>query len=189
MLRRALRLLRDRLSIARDPVTFARRLGVTVGHGCRFLGTDRGTFGSEPYLITIGNHVTITAGVQFITHDGGVWVLRESFPDLDVVGAISVGDNVFVGAASIVLPGVTIGSDVVIGAGSVVTKDVAPGTVVAGVPARRICSVDDYAARALERGVHFRSLPPQEKRAAFLRHVAEQKQGIPPAGGLEGQQS
>ena len=62
----------------RDPVDFARRLGVRVGHGCRFLGLKLGTFGTEPYLIKIGDHVTLTYGVKFINHDGGVWVFRES---------------------------------------------------------------------------------------------------------------
>ncbi len=178
-------LLRDRLAIAKDPVAFARRIGVTIGTECRLLGVDRGTFGSEPYLIQIGNHVTVTAGVRFVTHDGGVWVIRESYPDLDVIGAITVGDNVFIGMGSIVLPGVTIGNDVVIGAGSVVTKDVLSRTVVAGVPARRICSVDEYAARSIARGVHYRGLPAQAKRKAFLEHVSKTRRGDTSACGNE----
>ncbi len=53
-------------------------------------------------------------------------------------GSISIGDRVFIGQRCIVLGGVTIGDGATIAAGSVVTKDVAPGTVVAGAPARVI---------------------------------------------------
>ncbi len=55
-----------------------------------------------------------------------------------------MGDRVFVGAGAIILPGVTIGNDSIIGAGSVVNEDVAPETVVAGSPARPVCSLADY---------------------------------------------
>src|SRR6476620_11192623 len=125
-----------RLTRRRDPVKWARSVGVSVGTDCRFIGTSAATFGSEPYLITIGNHVTLTAGVRFLTHDGGVWTLRHIDPAMDVIAPIAVGDNVFIGLNAIILPGVRIGSNVVIGAGSVVTKDVPDNTVAAGNPAR-----------------------------------------------------
>lgn len=57
---------------------------------------------------------------------------------------IEIGDNVFIGAGSIILPNVTIGDNVIIGAGSVVTKDIMSNSVVAGNPACRICSLDAY---------------------------------------------
>lgn len=173
MLLRALRHLRDRVDATRDPVAFARRIGVTVGPDCRLLGIDRGTFGSEPYLVRLGEHVTITAGVQFITHDGGVWVFRRMYPDLDVIGRVVVGDNVFVGTNAIILPGVSVGNDVVIGAGSVVARDVPSGTVVAGVPARTIRTLQEYEARVMAAGVHLRGLAGDAKKQAFLRHTAE----------------
>jgi maltose O-acetyltransferase len=60
------------------------------------------------------------------------------------VTTTTIGDDVFLGAAAIVLAGVTIGNRVIIGAGSVVTKDVPDNSVVAGNPARVICTVDEY---------------------------------------------
>ncbi|MGY1601159.1 acyltransferase [Geodermatophilus sp. SYSU D00815] len=149
---------------------------MTVGADCRFLGVERGTFGSEPYLITVGNHVTLT-GVRMVTHDGGVWVLREKYPDIDVVGRIVIGDNVFVGLGVIVLPGVTIGANSIVAAGSVVTRDVPPGSVVAGTPAKVIRTVAEYEQRVLPRAVHVRGLPPEEKRRVFLEHTEPRGEG------------
>lgn len=126
------------------PVVAARRLGVTVGENCRFISTTSATFGSEPYLIKIGEHVTITAGVRFLTHDGGVWVFRQELPEIDLIRPICIGDNVFIGLNSTILPGVTIGDNVVVAAGSIVTRDVPDNSVWGGVPAKFIKSLDDY---------------------------------------------
>ena len=52
------------------------------------------------------------------------------------------------GARSTIMPGVRIGSNAVIGAGSIVTKDVPAETVWAGVPARQICTLREYAERS-----------------------------------------
>lgn len=97
-------------------------------------------FGSEPYLIEIGDNVRISYGVKFATHDGGVWTLRKNgiLVDADVFGMIKIGDNCNIGWNAIILPGVTIGKNCVVGAGAIVTKDVPDNSVVAGCPARVI---------------------------------------------------
>ena len=158
-----------RLSARRDPVRAARHLGVEVGEACRIIGLNRLTFGSEPFLISLGNHVEVTSGVRFVTHDGGVWVLREQSPDIDVFGAIRVGNNVFVGMDALILPGVTIGNNVVIGARSVVTKDVDDNEVVAGVPAKVVSSYSDYATRCRAAGVPTKRMSPERKRTFLQR--------------------
>ena len=114
-------------------------------------------FGSEPYLITIGNHVRINTGVYVVTHDGGMWVLRseksgfgEHFCDADKFGKVIIGDNVHIGTNAIIMPGVTIGNNVIVGCGAIVTKDVESNTVVAGVPARFIETLQEYAKKQEE---------------------------------------
>ena len=146
----------------KNPIAYARGLGVTIGNDCRLLNIKPGpgTFGSEPYLVTLGDHVTVTARVQFVTHDGGVWVFREEAPDFDVFGAITVGNNVFIGYSAIIMPSVKIGHNVVIGAGAVVTKDVPDNVVVAGVPAKIICSIDDYRESVFKKAI-------RDKRVSF----------------------
>ena len=130
--------------IKKDPVAYARSLGVKIGEDVRLGNLNAGTFGTEPNLVEIGNHVTVASRVQFITHDGGVWVFRETDPDINSYGPIIVGNNVFIGFGVIILPDVRIGNDVVIGAGAVVTKNIPSGSVAVGCPARVIRTVAEY---------------------------------------------
>ena len=129
-------------------------------------------FGSEPFLITIGDHVRITSGVRFVTHDGGVWSLRhkKDYCDMDVIGPIKIGNNVHIGLNAIIMPNVTIGDNVVIGCGAVVTNDVPPNSVVAGVPARVIETLDDYEKKVRKKGVKTHLLSPNEKKKYLLHH-------------------
>lgn len=154
-------------SIRRNPEEYARSIGVDVGENCRFLGVTPSTFGSEPYLIKIGNHVTVTSGVKFVTHDGGVWVFRDKYPDIDLIAPIQIGNNVFIGINVVVMPGVIIGDNCVIGAGAVVTKNIPSDTVAVGIPARPIKSLDEYWDKIQAQVVHLRSVSPDRKRSLY----------------------
>jgi acetyltransferase-like isoleucine patch superfamily enzyme len=136
---------------ARHAIEKAVKLGLRIGRDYKIAGIPR--FGEEPYLITIGNHVGISEDVEFLTHDGSMWLFRQrtEFLNLQRFGRIEIGDDVFIGARSIVMPGVRIGSNSVVGAGSIVTRSVPPNSVVAGAPARYICSVDDFLAKMAPR--------------------------------------
>jgi acetyltransferase-like isoleucine patch superfamily enzyme len=139
-----------------NPRTIAgyfRKQGAQVGEGCFIVPTYLGT---EPYLIKIGNHVAVAAGVGFITHDGAAWVFRDQVPDLQVFGAIVIEDNCFIGMNAILCPNVRIGRNSVVAAGSVVISDVPPNSVVMGVPARPWGSLEKYREKCLERWVQQR---------------------------------
>jgi len=176
MLRSALKWAVTTFQIKRDAVRFARSIGVRLGEECRLIGIESGTFGSEPYLVSIGNHVTITSGVRFITHDGGVWVFRHEFPEIDVIAPIKVGNNVFIGLNTIILPGVSIGDDCVIGAGSLLTKDIPARSVAAGVPARVIKPLEKYLESVHEKAIYIRSLPLENKRSFLQSRFLESDQ-------------
>ncbi|NVC64713.1 acyltransferase [Vibrio sp. 05-20-BW147] len=151
---------------------YARSIGVHVGKGCRFVGKN--DFGSEPYLIIIGDKVSLT-NVQFVTHDGGVWVFRDEFSDIDVIAPIRVGNNVFIGAGATLMPGVTIGDNVVIGAGAVVTKNIESGWVVGGVPAKKIKPLQEYKKAVLSKSVNTKKMCSAEKKLFLTKMYSENK--------------
>lgn len=133
-------------------VEYLRKQGVSVGEGVRFF-SPRNTLVdiSAPWLISIGNNVNITHGVIIITHDYA-WSVIKQLPECKgrVNGAqqaVTIGNNVFIGMNSIITRGVTVGDNVVIGAGSVVVKDCESDSVYAGNPAKKIMSIQEYAAK------------------------------------------
>jgi acetyltransferase-like isoleucine patch superfamily enzyme len=154
-------------------------MGVMVGHDCRILTNPISCFGSEPYLVTLGNHVTVTAGVSFITHDGGVWIFRQQYPDVDCFAPITVGNNVFIGFRATILPGVVIGDNCVIGAASLVSRSIPSGNVAVGVPARCIMTVDEYWAKLQNRITHIRFMDSVEKQVYLERHFSMQRRTPP----------
>ncbi len=151
-----------------DPIGYSRSIGVKIGDRCRIYALTDSTFGSEPFLVSLGDHVTVTSDVKFITHDGGVWVFREQHPDIDVFGPIRVGNNVFIGVNSIIMPGVTIGDNCVIGAGAVVTRDIPSGSVAVGMPAKVIGTVEDYWAKVEKKATHIRSMNHDQKKEYLI---------------------
>lgn len=150
-----------------DPMGYAKSLGVKMGKGCLIYGST--SFRSEPYLITMGDHVCVT-GASFITHDGGLFTLRDKFPDGEYFRPIKIKNNVFIGSGSIIMLGVTIGDNVVVGAGAVVTKDIPSNCVAAGVPARPIESHHEYYQKKLGHTVQTHNLNPKEKKQFLLEH-------------------
>jgi acetyltransferase-like isoleucine patch superfamily enzyme len=145
------------------------KAGLKLGNEVRIIGKP--DFGSEPYLIDIGDHVTIASQVSFVTHDGATWVFRHlpQYRGLQRFGRIRIGDNCFIGQRAIIMPGVAIGDNCVVGAGSIVTKSVPDNCVVAGTPAAYICSYDEYVERSAERCEQY---PPElVANAEALKHV------------------
>lgn len=122
------------------------------GHNLFFAMGDHcsiipGTYLGDAQYIRLGNNVRL-ANCHLLAHDGVVNMLRRAYGvNLDAVGKIDIGDNVFIGQGATVLRGCTIGSNSVIAAGAVVTRDVPPNSVVGGVPARVIGSTDDLVGR------------------------------------------
>ena len=92
------------------------------------------------WLIEIGDNVTMAPRVHVLCHDAST----KQFLNYTKIGRVTIGNNVFIGAESVILPGVTIGNNVIIGANSTVTHDIPDNTVAAGSPAKVLCSLEDY---------------------------------------------
>lgn len=129
------------LSTIKDEVFALKKVfNLKIGKNCRLKNNN---YGSEPFLISIGDYVS-AINVDFITHDGGVWLWRKEMPDIDLIKPIKIESNIFIGHKAIILPGTHIESNVIIGAGSVVKGRIISNKVYAGVPAKPICTIQEY---------------------------------------------
>lgn len=130
-------------------IKVAIKKGLKVGENLYVQGIPN--FGSEPFLIEIGDHVTIAEGVSFINHggDGRVTKRIEEYKDGRTFGRIRIGNNTFIGKGAVLLPGVSIGSNCIIGSLSVVSSSVPDNSIYAGAPAKFICTIEQYGEKLL----------------------------------------
>ncbi|MDO5151509.1 MAG: DapH/DapD/GlmU-related protein [Oscillospiraceae bacterium] len=102
---------------------------------------------SEPYLVEIGNNVTISGDVRFVTHDNSICKIDKNCTN--VFGRIQIGDNCFIGQRSTILYGVELTDNIIVAAGSVVVDSFATGgIIIGGNPARVISTWDSFYEKA-----------------------------------------
>jgi maltose O-acetyltransferase len=116
-----------------------KKRGLIVGENFTML---RGSIldSSHCWLIEIGDNVTLAPNVHILAHDASTKIHL----NYTKIKNVKIGNKVFIGAGTIVLPGVEIGDNVIVGAGSVVTKSIPNDTVYGGNPAKFICSMAQY---------------------------------------------
>jgi maltose O-acetyltransferase len=148
-------------SFSRTRTALLRAAGVTIGDHSLIQGAVRITGDGNPCLqVSIGDytiisgplHIDIGGTVQIgwcvrIGHDVSLLTVNHEIGDevlrsgARMSAPIVIGNGVWLASRTTVLPGVTIGRGAVVAAGAVVTRDVAPNTLVAGVPARLVRSL------------------------------------------------
>ena len=121
-----------------------RKRGVKIGTNVNIYSCEL-DYG-HGYLIEIGNDCIITH-TTILTHDAST----KMYLGYSKVGRVKIGNHVFIGQGSVILPGVEIGDDVIVGAGSIVRESIPPNSVVMGNPASVICSLDKYMEKNRER--------------------------------------
>jgi len=102
-----------------------------------------------PEFIEIGDNFVSAPGSIILAHDSSPFLFIKKYR----IEFTKIGNNVFLGANSVVMPGIIIGNNVIVGAGAVVTKDIKDNSVVAGNPAKYMCSVEEYCDKCERRGV------------------------------------
>lgn len=127
-------------------IKYLKKQGVKVGEGTVFYEPSTNIVDIQnPQLLVFGDNVRVTAGAKILTHDYSWSVVTGVYGEC--VGGVAptiIGSNVFIGMGSIITAGVTVGDNVIIGAGAVVTKDCQSNSVYAGVPAKRIMSLEEF---------------------------------------------
>jgi carbonic anhydrase/acetyltransferase-like protein (isoleucine patch superfamily) len=153
------------LEAARPRLYMRLWLKVLAAYGMRFTGTPRYLASAAYYddfrLVTLGDRTVVSSRVILLTHDysvtTGLIAIGEAPPtDVAVHRPITIGNNVFIGMGSILLPGTTIGDNVIVAAGSVVRGTIPSDALVLGNPATVVDTLTGRADRwrALSRGEH-----------------------------------
>jgi len=122
------------------------RRGLSLGENV-FLGDRVYIDPSHCWLVEIGDRTVISLNTIILAHDAST---RRAL-GYSRLARVRIGADVYIGCASVILPGVSIGDGAIVGAGSMVTKDVPARTVVAGNPARIVKPVEEYFAEHSER--------------------------------------
>lgn len=146
--------------------------GLKVGKNVRFVEVPQ--FGTEPFLIEIGDETTFSNNVRFVNHDGGQNALHfiEKYKDVRTFARIKIGKRCLIGADCTIMPGVEMQDNCVLGAGSILTTSMKKGNVYAGIPAKFICTVEEYGDKLLANNVLYpRAL--EKNRSALDEYISK----------------
>ena len=146
------RALADTMS-SEEYVNNLRRAGIRIGENVNFRYPSHTLVDTtRPCLVEIGNNIDINDYFTILTHDFGTFVFREVYHDfVNSSGKVIIGNNIVFGRNVTILKGVSIGNNCIIGAGSIVSKSIPDNCVAAGIPAKVICSLDEYYQKRKER--------------------------------------
>ncbi len=147
-------------------IKWYRSKGAKIGSNVRAFSP---IIASEPYLLDVGNNVTISTGVKFSTHDNSI---SKIIPNkTDIFGRIRIGENCFIGQNVLILPGVELADNIIVGAGSIVTKSFKEeGIIIAGNPAKKINDVNNFAVKAEKFALNTRGISWGERKNYILEN-------------------
>lgn len=163
-------------------IVYLRSKGAKIGKGVKIYSPNHTSIDEcFPFMLTIGDNANITHSVHILNHDFSWSVIKKQTGEcLGGVGKVEIGNNVFIGVGSIILMNTKIGNNVIVGAGSVVHGEIPDNSVIAGSPAKVICSLDKYIEKrkqkqyeeaqeiAIEYKKRFGKYPPKEVMPAYF---------------------
>ena len=160
--------LMTKLKHSQEPINnYYRKAGVRIGTDCLICSPSILT--REPFLIEIGNNVTISTNVTFVTHDNSAKLVFAPEGG-NLFGKIKIGNDCFIGSNSVLMYGVELGNHIIVAAGAVVTKSFREERVIiGGNPAKVISTWDRYYDKSYGRNIHRKDLPERiSKDTSFL---------------------
>ncbi|WP_106449761.1 acyltransferase [Trichococcus alkaliphilus] len=142
---------------------YLRRIGISINGKPKFINNDVYFDGNDYSKIILGDNITISREVMFLTHDYSITTAVEGTQmsgshlkeELYFSKAITIGNNSFIGARASILPGTNIGNNVIIGAGSVVKGIIPDNSIVVGNPHQVIGKTDEWALSKMEENDFF----------------------------------
>lgn len=136
-------------------IAICKSQGMKIGKDVKIFG--RVYFGSEPYLVEIGDLTQIANGTSFVNHGGTTKTLRrlEGLEDARIFGHIKIGKNCTIGSNCIIQQNVSIGDNCILGASSVLTHSMPDNSVFAGNLAKFVCSTQQYGESILENNTQY----------------------------------
>lgn len=131
-------------------INFLRKKGISVGSGTTIMSRTCNIDLTRPSLVSIGNSCYINENFTLLTHDWVTKVFLNSGREfINSSGAVKIGNNVSFGQNVMVLKGVSIGDNCFVGAGSIVTKDIPANSIAVGTPCKVVMSLEDYYQKRL----------------------------------------
>lgn len=155
-------------------VEYLKKIGVKIGEHIEIFFPNKTHIDNvNPHLLEIGSYVSMTGPVTILTHDYSVCVTKKAYNGriLGKQNKTIIGNNVFLGWGCCILPGTVIGDNVIIGAGAVVSGKVDSNSVYGGNPAKKICTLDEFYNKRIER---------QLEEAIIIFHEYKKKNGVKP---------
>ncbi len=139
---------------------FLKSLGIKIEGIPKYISSNVYFDGSDYTKIQIGDNITISREVMFLTHDYSLTTavaslgrrIERGMGELSQIRIIKIGDNCFIGARTTILGGSNIGDNCIIGACTVIRGNIPSNSVVYGNPSKVLCDTRDYAERHLKSG-------------------------------------
>jgi acetyltransferase-like isoleucine patch superfamily enzyme len=134
------------------------KIGIDLEGTPKYIYPDVYFDGTDYSKIHLGDNITISKEVMFLTHDYSVTTafaaignrINRGEGEVYILNDIKIGNNCFIGARVSILPGTNIGNNVIVGAGCVVKGKVPSNSIIIGNPWRKIGDTDDYAKNQLQ---------------------------------------
>lgn len=137
-----------------ETIAYLKNNGAQIGENLNVYGRRLNIDTCFPFMLHIGNEVEITADVCILNHDYSWCVIKKYSGELlGGVGYVHIGDNVFIGTGATILMNTHIGNNTIVGARSVVSGKYPDNVVIAGCPARVVCTIEEYIEKRRDRQV------------------------------------